>query len=116
MNANFYSIQNEIRKEDEPFFSKSNIINFGDLYLSDMPSFINTLDLVITTDTSFLHFSGSIKKETWALLSLYPDWRWGKFYDLDPYANMKIYKQIKFDNWDEVLKLVYNDLKKKTNY
>ena len=116
LNANFYSIQNEIRKEDEPFFSKSNIINFGDLYLSDMPSFINTLDLVITTDTSFLHFSGSIKKETWALLSLYPDWRWGKFYDLDPYANMKIYKQIKFDNWDEVLKLVYNDLKKKTNY
>ncbi len=115
LNANFYSIQNEIRKEDESYFNKSNIINYGDLLLSDIPSFINTLDLLITTDTSFLHFSGSIKKETWALLSLYPDWRWGKFYDLDPYTNMKIYKQKKFDNWDEVLNLVYDNLKKIIN-
>ena len=116
LNANFYSIQNQIRKEDESYFNKSNIINYGNLLLSEIPAFISSLDLLITTDTSFLHFSGSIKKETWALLSLYPDWRWGKFYDLDPYTNMKIYKQQKFDNWDEVLTLVYNDLKKKTNY
>ena len=113
LNANFYSIQNQIRKEDESYFNKSNIINYGNLLLSEIPAFISSLDLLITTDTSFLHFSGSIKKETWALLSLYPDWRWGKFYDLDPYTNMKIYKQQKFDNWDEVLTLVYNDLKKK---
>ncbi len=115
LNANFYSIQNEIRKEDKSYFNKSNIINYGELLLSDIPSFINTLDLLITTDTSFLHFSGSIKKETWALLSLYPDWRWGKFYDLNPYPNMKIYKQTKFDNWDEVLNLVYDNLKKIIN-
>ena len=115
LNANFYSLQNEIRKEDETYFNKSNIINFGNLPLAEIPSFISILDLVISTDTSFLHFSGSVKKETWALLSLYPDWRWGKFYDLDPYESTKIYKQKKFDNWDEVLNLVYKDLEKKIN-
>ena len=37
------------------------------------------LNLVITTDTSILHLSASLNKETWGMISLYPDWRWGEF-------------------------------------
>ena len=113
MNANFYCLQKDIRDSDKSTFDKSDLINYGILSLEDIPSFIKNLDLVISTDTSILHMSGSIEKETWALLSIDPDWRWGKLYDLDPYTSLKIYKQNNFDNWDEVLDSVKNDLEKK---
>ena len=113
LNAKFYCLQNEIRNTDKSTFDKSNIIDYGHLSFENIPSFAKNLDLIISTDTSFLHMSGSIRKETWGLLPLDSDWRWGKFYDLDPYINSKIYKQKNFDNWDEVLNIVQHDLIKK---
>ena len=113
LNANFYSLQNDIRKSDQDAFDKSKISNYGHLPLSEIPSFINNLDLIISTDTSFLHMSGAINKETWCLISMNPDWRWGKFYELDPYSNSRIYKQKKFNDWSEVLENVEKDLKEK---
>ena len=116
LNANFYCLQNEIRFDDKSTFEKSNIINYGHLSFGDIPSFAHNLDLIISTDTSFIHMSGSIKKETWGLIPIDPDWRWGKFYDLDPYFNSKIYKQKNFDNWDETLNTLQYDLKKKIEF
>lgn len=113
LEANFYCLQNEIRVNDKDDFDKSNIINYGHLSFNDIPSFANNLDLIISTDTSFLHMAGSIKKETWGLIPLNPDWRWGKFFELDPYPNFKIYKQKNFDDWDEVLNIIKSDLIKK---
>ena len=113
LDANFYSLQNEIRDTDKDFYDKAIIKKFGHLSFNEIPSFMNNLDLIISTDTSFLHLAGSINKQTWALLPLNTDWRWGKFFDLNPYNNAKIYKQKNFDNWDEVLNLVETDLIKK---
>ena len=114
LDVNFYCLQNEIRDSDKDYFKKSTIKDYGYLSFSDIPSFVNNLDLVVSTDTSFLHLSGSMKKETWGLLPLNPDWRWGKFFNLDPYINCKLYQQQNFDNWDEVLDLVKADLVQKT--
>ena len=113
LDANFYCLQNEIRPDDKNIFEKSNIINYGHLSFGDIPSFANNLDLIISTDTSFIHMSGAIKKETWGLIPIDPDWRWGEFYALDPYFNSKIYMQKNFDNWDEILKIMQYDLKEK---
>ena len=52
---------------------------------------------MITSDTSILHLSASLNKETWAMLSLYPDWRWGEFNKINPYLSLKIFKQEKFN-------------------
>ena len=112
LDANFYSLQNEIRDSDKDAYEKSKINKFGFLSFNQIPSFINNLDLIISTDTSFLHLAGSINKKTWGLLPLNTDWRWGKFYDSDPYKNTEIYKQRNFDNWDEVLTLIENNLVK----
>jgi len=73
------------------------------------------LDLVITIDTSFVHLACLCKKETWLLLSTNPDWRWFKYYELNPYQNLKIFRQTDFNNWDKVIDLLENDLKKKLN-
>ena len=113
LNANFFSLQNDVRESDQDTFNKSKILNYGHLPFSEIPSFMNNLDLIISTDTSFLHMSGSINKETWCLISMYPDWRWGKFYELAPYSNSKIFKQKKFNDWGEVLENVENDLKER---
>jgi len=110
LDANFFCLQNDIRESDQNSFKKSNILDYGHLSFGEIPSFIKNLDLIISTDTSFLHMSGSINKETWCLLSMNPDWRWGKFYELDPYSNSKIFKQKKFNDWSEVLENVEKDL------
>ena len=61
--------------------------------LNEIASIIQNLDLVITSDTSILHLSASLNKQTWGILSLYPDWRWGEFNKINPYSNLKIFKQ-----------------------
>ena len=84
-------------------------------FLNDLTSFIQNLDLVITSDTSILHFSASIGKETWALLPLDYDWRWGKILDYFKYDNLRIYRQKKFNNWNEIISNVKEDLQKRIN-
>jgi len=115
LNANFFSLQNEIWDRDKIFFNKSNIIDLSRNNFDDILAIIQNLDLVITIDTSFVHLACLCKKETWLLLSTNPDWRWFKYYELNPYQNLKIFRQTDFNNWDKVIDLLENDLKKKLN-
>ena len=62
-------------------------------------------------DTSILHLAASLNKETWGILNLYPDWRWGKFQSYNPYVSLKLFKQIKFNNWDHIINDIYDQLK-----
>ena len=59
--------------------------------------------------------SYTLNKETWGLLSINSDYRWGKLYELDPYKSLKIYQQLVFDNWDTVIDKVEEDLLIKIN-
>ena len=69
-------MQNEIWEGDQKIFNQINVINKGNLKLKALSAFIHNLDLVISSDTSILHLAASLGKETWAVLSLDPDWRW----------------------------------------
>jgi hypothetical protein len=62
-----------------------------------------------------LHISYTLNKETWGILSINPDYRWEKLYDIDPYNSLKIYRQSEFNNWDPVLNKIEEDLTKKIN-
>ena len=88
---NFYCLQNEIWESDQKIFNQINVINKGNLKLKALSAFIHNLDLVISSDTSILHLAASLGKETWAVLSLDPDWRWGKFIEFYKYENIKFY-------------------------
>ena len=115
LDINFYSLQNEIWERDQLYFKKSNIYNFGEYNLTEIASIIENLDLVISADTSILHLSCSLNKETWGMFNIYPDWRWAEFNKINPYPSLKIIKQKRFNQWDEVTDEIFKGLQLKFN-
>ena len=115
LDINFYCLQKEIWERDLSQFKKTKITNLGNYNLSEMITIIQNLDLVISSDTSILHLAASLNKETWGLLNLHPDWRWGAFNNIQPYKSLKLIHQKNFDKWDNVELEVYEKLKKKIN-
>ena len=113
LDVNFYSLQNEIWDRDLEFLKSLNLIDCSKYKLDEIASLIKNLDLVITSDTSLLHLSASLNKETWGMLSLHPDWRWGEFYKTNPYPSLKIFKQTKFCDWSNVENEITTELEKK---
>ena len=113
LDANFYCLQNKIRDNDLDIFNSLNLINYGKYKLDELASVIQNLDLIISVDTSILHLSAEFKKETWAMFTLYPDWRWGDFNKFNPYANLKIFKQEVYNDWTNVETLLVDELNKK---
>ena len=111
LDLNYYSFQNEIWDRDQKFFNNSNIIDYSKENFVDIIGIILNLDLVISTDTFFLHFACICNKETWGLISANSDWRWYEYYKYNPYKSLKIYKQENYKNWDDVINLIQNDIK-----
>ena len=115
LDINFYCLQKEIWERDLIQFEKTNIKNLGEYSLGDMVAIIQKLDLVISSDTSILHLAASLNKETWGLLNLYPDWRWGAFNKIHPYKSLKLFQQKAFNKWDDVELEIYKNLERKIN-
>lgn len=115
LDVNFYCLQKEIWERDLIQFEKTNITNLGDYSLGDMVGIIQKLDLVISSDTSILHLAASLNKETWGLLNLYPDWRWGAFNKIHPYKSLKLFQQKAFNKWEDVELEIYKNLERKIN-
>ena len=113
LDFNFYSFQNEIWDRDKEFFKKSNIIDLSKENFVDIIGIIQNLDLMLSTDTFFLHLACVCKIETWGLISLNSDWRWYTYYRYNPYNSLKIHKQSNYKNWDDVINLIKNNLKDK---
>ena len=111
LDANFFCLQDEVWEDDLPFLKKSKLKNYGHLNLKDITALIENLDLIVTVDTLFLHLASSLNKETWALLCIDPDWRWGELNKFNPYNNTRIFVQEKFDDWEVVIDKVYNQIK-----
>ena len=111
LDINYYCLQNEIWSRDLNEFKLIKINDFGKYSLNEMKSIIPYLDLVISTDTSFLHLSSTLNKETWGILNLYPDWRWGEFNKINPYKSLKLFRQKIFNKWDDVELEILENLK-----
>ena len=113
LNANFCCLQSEIWDRDRESLKSSNLINFSNYKLDEIASIIKNLDLVITVDTSFLHLAASLNINTWGLICLNPDWRWGEFNKINPYKNLEIFRQKKFNDWSDIINEIYKKLKNK---
>lgn len=70
------------------------------------------LDLVITVDTAVAHLAGALGKLVWVLLNYNPDWRWMIAREDSPwYPTMRLFRQNRSGNWEEVLERVAKELK-----
>ena len=84
-------------------------LSLGDppFLLDDMAAtarWIQSLDLVITVDTSVAHLAGGLGCPVWILLPHAPDWRWGLAGDRTPwYASARLFRQVRPADWSTVM-------------
>lgn len=75
---------------------------------------LESVDLVISVDTSIVHLCGALGKPCWVLMPLYdPDWRWGDDSmgsDNVWYPSVRVFRND--GSWDKVMKEVGDELKK----
>ena len=110
---NFYCLQKDVRKVDEQLLVNNDILHVGkNLDFLQTATFIENLDLVISSDTSILHLSGALGKSTYAMLAYCPDWRWFLNLDYSPwYRSVKLFRSNKFNNdWSNVVNEIKNEL------
>ncbi len=115
----FYSLQKgepavselsalKIQHRDAP-----NIIDFTHLLhdFSDTAALIENLDLVISVDTSTAHLAGALGKPVWILNRFDTCWRWLlDRVDSPWYPTLKLYRQRREGDWDNIISQVANDL------
>jgi tetratricopeptide (TPR) repeat protein len=84
--------------------------SFGDFI--ETAAAIDTLDLVITVDTSVAHLAGGLGKPVWVLLPWVTDWRWMLNREDSPwYPSMRLFRQKKDEDWADVIARMVKELR-----
>jgi len=118
-NINWINIQKEVSKEEEEFMNKfDNIIdlhkkidNNNNQAFYDTIIILKEVGFLISTDTSLIHIAGTLNiRNCWTLLSVNCDWRWTKDNNTNWYPNIKLIRQTKLFDWDDVILKVKEDL------
>lgn len=69
----------------------------------DTASYLRSLDLLITTDTSVAHLAGALGVEAWVAVMAIPDWRWGLEGEQCPwYESVHLFRQQANGDWAPV--------------
>jgi len=113
--ANLFLLQNHLRDSDHSAFMQLEINHITEsIYdFSDTAAIIETLDLVISVDTSIVHLSGALGKKTWLVLPFHNDFRWLRDGESSPwYSNIKIFRQKQEGDWGSVVSDIVNSLSK----
>jgi hypothetical protein len=80
---------------------------------ADTAALLPELDLVICVDTALAHLAGAMGRPVWVLLQFTPDFRWlleGE--ETAWYPSMRLFRQKKFGDWDQVINKVAGELSK----
>jgi len=76
-------------------------------------SIIDNCDLIITCDSVTAHLAGAMGKQVWLLLTYIPFWTWGLRGETTIwYPSMKLFRQKRKHDWEEVMKRVSLEIKK----
>ncbi|MGD9066986.1 MAG: tetratricopeptide repeat protein [Desulfobacterales bacterium] len=78
---------------------------------SEVAAAMENLDLIISVDTALAHLAGAMGKPVWVLIPFVPDWRWLRVREDSPwYPTMKLFRQTKKNEWDDVFQRVAGEL------
>jgi len=82
----------------------------GEAFL-DTAAIVQSLDLVITSDTAVAHLAGALGVPVWVALSFAPDWRWLRNRTDTPwYPTMRLFRQRTFGDWAPVFEDIAREL------
>ena len=77
----------------------------------DTAAVMQSLDLVITSDTSIAHLAGALGIKTWIILPVVPDWRWQVEGEQSLwYPTVRLFRQTTRGDWETVFKMVEAEL------
>lgn len=78
---------------------------------ADSAALVDSLDLVISVDTSTVHLAGALGKQCWAMIPFVPDWRWSLKEDTTPwYDSVRLFRQPKRGDWASVIGRIKTEL------
>jgi tetratricopeptide (TPR) repeat protein len=79
----------------------------------DTAAVMQSLDLMITSDTAIAHLAGALGVPTWVALSNHPDWRWFRELDRSPwYPSMRLFRQQRQGDWTELFARMAEELRR----
>jgi tetratricopeptide (TPR) repeat protein len=112
-----YGSDQTARFPEVPVESLGDELDDGPDAFVDTAAVMQSLDLVISVDTSAAHLAGALGVPVWLALSHVPDWRWTLSGDATPwYPSMRLFRQAKTGDWESVFgrmawALAANDLR-----
>lgn len=105
--AEFICLQKEFSNEDEALVrqhAKMRVFSEQLHDFADTAALIESLDLVLTIDTSVAHLAGALGKPVWVLLPFASDWRWLLERKDSPwYPSARLFRQQQLGQWAPVL-------------
>jgi hypothetical protein len=70
---------------------------------ADSAAVMQSLDLIVTSDTSIAHVAGALGRPVWLALKYVPDWRWmAEGHETPWYPSMRLFRQKKPGDWPQV--------------
>jgi tetratricopeptide (TPR) repeat protein len=82
----------------------------------DTAAIMNNLDLVISSDTAIPHLAGALGIPVWVALPWVPDWRWLLEREDSPwYPSMRLFRQTRQGDWNDVFERMSEALSKMNN-
>lgn len=88
------------------YYGRAPLINLGaDIEdFADTAAIMQSLDLVVTVDTSVAHLGAALGRPVWIMLAFAPDWRWLLDRSDTPwYPTVRLFRQRKPDDWEGVI-------------
>jgi tetratricopeptide (TPR) repeat protein len=105
--AQFFSLQKDVRPGDAAVLrERTEIIDLGHELgsFAETAAIIQSLDLLITVDTSVAHLAGALGRPVWIFLPYVPDWRWQLMRADSPwYPTARLFRQSKTRDWQSVV-------------
>jgi len=95
------------------YWGRAPLINLGPEIrdYGDTMAVVESLDLVVTVDTSVAHLAGAMGKPVWIMLPYSPDWRWllGRT-DSPWYPTARLLRQSASRDWQPVMAAIAEEL------
>ena len=93
---------------------KSNVVDISEKIedISDYAQYLNSMDLVISTDSFGLHLAGCLDVKTFAILPYDTMWYWFEDFDTTPwYSSVHLFRANKKNDWVEVSNRIIQKVK-----